>query len=90
MDSVPNTEGVVVYTMDYCPYCERAKRLLGTRGVAFQEIHVEMDDDSTWDQLFKKSGLRTMPQIYHNDQVVGGYTELAELDSKDQLQSLKK
>jgi glutaredoxin 3 len=80
---------VTVYTMDYCPYCERAKRLLGSRGVSFTEVRVAEDDDAKWDALFQKSGLRTMPQIFADERVIGGYTDLAALDAKDKLESLK-
>lgn len=81
--------GVVVYTMDYCPYCERAKRLLKERGVAFQEVRVPEDDEAQWDALYERSGMRTMPQIFAGDKLVGGFTELAEQDARDRLASLK-
>jgi glutaredoxin 3 len=80
---------VVVYTMDYCPYCERAKALLGQRGVPFTEIRVEEDDDAEWERLEKLTGLKTMPQIVYGKKVIGGYTDLAALDRQDQLVSLK-
>lgn len=80
---------VIVYTMDYCPYCERAKRLLEQRGVPFEEIRVAEDDDSKWDELYLRSGMRTMPQIFAGDQLIGGYTELAELDRRTGLAELK-
>lgn len=80
---------VEVYTMDYCPYCERAKALLKQKGVPFQEIRVAEDDDATWDALLERSGLRTMPQIYADGKVIGGYADLAALNEKDGLASLK-
>ena len=80
---------VRVYTMDYCPYCERAKALLKQRGIAFEEIRVDSDDDAQWEELHRRSGMRTMPQIYRDDQLVGGFQELSALDQKDQLSSLK-
>ena len=79
---------VVVYTMHYCPYCVRAKKLLTERGIAFKEILVEEDDDAQWEMLYQKSGMRTMPQIFFGDRLIGGYTDLAALDQKDQLASL--
>jgi glutaredoxin 3 len=79
---------VKVYTMSYCPYCTRAKQLLSKRGIQFEEIMVGEDDDAQWDALYKLSGMRTMPQIFNGDQLIGGYTELAALDQKDQLKSL--
>jgi glutaredoxin 3 len=80
---------VTVYTMESCPYCLRAKDLLKQRGIAFQEKLLSMDDDAAWDQLEKKSGMKTMPQIFAGDKLIGGYRELADLDQKDQLASLR-
>jgi len=80
---------VTVYTMDFCPYCERAKALLKQRGIPYSEIRVPMDDDSQWESLEKRSGLKTMPQIFHGERLVGGFNDLSALDSKDRLESLK-
>jgi glutaredoxin 3 len=80
---------VTVYTMDYCPYCLRAKELLKQRGIAFQEKLLSTDDDAAWDELEKKTGMKTMPQIFADEKLIGGYRELAELDQKDRLTSLK-
>ena len=80
---------VLVYTMNYCPYCERAKALLKKREIPFQEILVAEDDDAKWDELYRLSGMKTMPQIFHGERLIGGYTDLAAQDSKDQLASLK-
>ena len=80
---------VTVYTMDYCPYCERAKRLLSQRGIPFEEIRVAEEDDAAWDSLFARSGMRTMPQIFAGERLIGGYTELAAEDARDRLLSLK-
>jgi glutaredoxin 3 len=80
---------VTVYTMDYCPFCEQAKTLLKKRGVEFQEVRVAMDDDNQWETLYKRTGLRTMPQIFHGEEVIGGYTDLAALDQKQGLEHLK-
>ena len=91
------TAKVKVYTMNACPYCERAKQLLTQKGVPYQEIRVADDDDAAWDALYKKSGMRTMPQIFvtqeatqgTQDKLIGGYTELAALNSQKGLDSLK-
>ncbi len=80
---------VKVYTMEYCPYCESAKKLLKLRAVEFEEIKVASDDDAEWDRLYKLSGMKTMPQIYHGDKLIGGYDSLSALDRKDYLDSLK-
>ncbi len=75
--------------MDYCSYCEAAKRLLSRRGIAFQEIRVPMSDDATWDELFQRSGMKTMPQIYADGKLIGGYRELLIQDEEDGLAYLK-
>lgn len=80
---------VTVYTMNYCPFCERAKALLKQKGIPFKEVLLSEDDDQAWADLEKRSGMKTMPQLFHLDQLIGGYRELAALDEKDGLQSLK-
>ncbi|MCM2278437.1 MAG: iron donor protein CyaY [Oligoflexia bacterium] len=80
---------VTVFTTDSCPYCSRAKDLLQKRGVPFREVRVSWDDDGQWDALYRRSGMKTVPQIYAGDRLIGGYTELAKLDESDGLVSLK-
>ena len=82
-------EKVTIYTMNHCPYCENAKRLLTQRGVAYSEIKVPEEDDAAWDALYEKSKMRTMPQIFANDQLIGGFSELSKLDAQDELKSLR-
>ncbi len=80
---------VTVYTMDHCPFCERAKSLLKQRAVDYKEIRVPMDDDAQWVELEKKTGMKTMPQILHGEKLIGGFNDLDAIDKKDQLASLK-
>lgn len=82
-------EKVMVYTTQYCGYCVRAKELLKRRGVEFQEVLIGDDDDAQWTALEKRSGMRTMPQVFAGNSLIGGYQELAAQDQKDQLASLK-
>jgi glutaredoxin len=49
---------------------------------------VAEDDDAKWDELFARSGMKTMPQIFNGEDLIGGYSQLATLDQKDQLKSL--
>ncbi len=80
---------VTVYTSSYCPYCVRAKKLLNERGIEYEEILLAEEDDAAWDALTKRSGLKTVPQIFVGERLIGGYTDLAELDKKEGLDSLK-
>ena len=78
---------VVVYSTDYCPYCKLAKDLLTARGVTYTEIRVDLDAEKR-DEMVKKSGRRTVPQIFINDQPIGGYDDLAALAKSGKLDPL--
>lgn len=77
---------VTIYSKTYCPFCVRAKKLLENKGVPFEEIMVD-SDPQLFAELKQKSGMMTVPQIFINEKLVGGYTELAELESKGELDS---
>jgi glutaredoxin 3 len=68
-------KNISVYTINNCGYCEAAKSLLKSRGLAFQEINISDDDEARMD-LVQKTGHRTMPQIFIDDHFVGGFQEL--------------
>jgi len=72
-----------------CPFCVKAKGLLTQRGVSFETIMIDDWTDQAWDDFVKKSGMKTVPQVYVDGKLIGGYTQLAEVDEKDKLQSLK-
>jgi glutaredoxin 3 len=75
---------VKLYTKSNCPYCVRAKALLGRKGVAFEEIDVEGRDDlRVW--LVEATGQRTVPQIFAGERSLGGYSDLAALDASGEL-----
>lgn len=78
---------VKIYTTDNCPYCTRAKGLLKSKGIAFEEISMEGKLEEL-KALKEKTGLRTVPQIFIDDQLIGGFTELAAKDSKGELEGL--
>lgn len=80
---------VEVYTKDYCPYCDRAKDLLKRKGVEFSEIHLE-DKPDEFMALKKRTGLMTVPQIFINDQLVGGFSELSALEREGKLDPMLK
>lgn len=78
---------VVVYTKSYCSYCDRAKDLLTRKGIAFEEIYLD-DRPEEYATLKKRTGMMTVPQIFINDQLIGGYTELAALERDNKLDSM--
>ena len=75
---------IQIYTKSYCPYCDRAKSLFKQKGVSYEEISVEGNDE-LYTQLKQKTGMMTVPQIFINDELIGGYTDLAALDQKGLL-----
>jgi glutaredoxin 3 len=75
--------------MKQCPYCASAVLLLKKRGIAFETTLVDPNDDSMWEKLEKRSGMKTVPQIFHGNKLIGGFRELEALDQQDQLVSLQ-
>ena len=76
---------VKIYTTTYCGFCVRAKDLLKRKGVDFQELDVTGDDAMRAKLVEMSGGQRTVPQIFIGDTHVGGYTDLARLDSEGRL-----
>jgi glutaredoxin 3 len=75
---------VTVYTTQTCPYCDRARRLLKRKGVAFDEIPVDHDRERMA-EMVERSGRHTVPQIFIDDFHVGGYDDMALLDMEGEL-----
>lgn len=78
---------VTVYSKDYCPYCDRAKSLLESKGVAFEAIELQ-DQPAEFQKLKERTGLMTVPQIFIGEQLIGGYSDMADLDRKGELDKL--
>lgn len=76
---------VEIYTADYCPYCKHAKALFDGKGVAYEEIDVSGDDDARIALVKKAGGLRTVPQIFINDEHIGGFDAVSALDKEGKL-----
>ncbi len=75
---------LTVYTKDYCPYCIQAKNLLTSLGAAYEEIDVT-DNQDILIEIVKKSGMRTVPQIFLDDECLGWYTDIAALHREGKL-----
>jgi len=78
---------VVMYTTQWCGYCAAARELLRSKGVEFEDIGIDTDRDRR-QEMIEKSGAKTVPQIFINDESIGGYTELAALEAQEQLDNL--
>lgn len=78
---------VVIYTSAVCPWCDRAKQLLASKHVTWQEIRVDTDP-ALRAQMEQRSGKRTIPQIFINGQSVGGFDDLSALNRSGRLDTL--
>lgn len=78
---------VVVYSTTICPYCVRAKQLLKQKGVHFEDINLDKHPELRND-VVKRSGRRTVPQIWVGDTHVGGFDDLWALDRAGKLDPL--
>ena len=79
---------IEVYTKAFCPYCTRAKMLLGGKGADFREIDVTMDRAGFEAMVERANGRRTVPQVFIGGKHVGGSDDLAALDAKGELDAL--
>ncbi len=80
---------VVIYTKNNCVFCDRAKSLLNSKNVAFEEHNLEGKSDELR-VLMEKTGMRTVPQIFINDELVGGFDDLNALEKEGKLNDLLK
>jgi len=76
-----------MYSTRFCPYCMRARSLLRNKNVAYEEIDVG-SDTTLWQKMQALSGRDSVPQIFINDEPVGGYDDIAQLDRQGQLDSM--
>ena len=76
---------VELYTTSACPFCVRAKALLRNKGVQFEEIDVTDDDELREKMTELAGGRRTVPEVFINGQLVGGYEELRASDKSGEL-----
>ena len=80
---------VIVYSKSFCPFCDRAKKLLKNKGTAFEEINLD-DKPDEMDALKKRTGQMTVPMIFINNKLIGGFSELSALEAKNELDALLK
>jgi len=78
---------VVMYTTNWCPYCERARRTFAAKNVSIDEIDVESAPEKRA-EMQTRSGRRTVPQIFIGDHHVGGSDELLALEAAGELDGL--
>ena len=75
---------IEIYTKATCPFCHRAKALLNSKGVTFQELPIDGDAIKR-EEMIKRSGRTTVPQIFIDAQHIGGCDDLMALDQAGDL-----
>ncbi|MGD1804166.1 glutaredoxin 3 [Dapis sp. BLCC M126] len=76
---------VEIYTWSSCPFCIRAKALLEKKQVNYQEYAIDGDDVEREKMAVRANGRRSLPQIFINDQHIGGCDELHRLEAQGKL-----
>jgi glutaredoxin 3 len=80
---------IVMYSTSWCPYCSRARRLLESKGAQFREVDLDEQPEARA-EMIKRSGRRTVPQIFIGNTHVGGSDDLHALDASGGLDPLLK
>ena len=83
-------KSVTIYTGPLCNYCDAAKRLLVRNNVEYKEINIATVKGAMEEMIKKANGKRTIPQIFIDDQHIGGYDETRALEKENKLQDLLK
>lgn len=79
---------VEIYTKFLCPYCARAKKLLSSKDVEFEEYEISGGGEKRAEMIQRANGRTTVPQIFIDDHHVGGSDDLAELEREGKLDAL--
>ena len=81
---------ITIYTGPQCNYCDAAKRLLIRNKAPYNEINIATVEGAMDEMIEKANGKRTIPQIFFDDQHIGGYDEVRALEKDNKLQDLLK
>ena len=83
-------KNITMYTGPMCNFCEAAKRLFSRNNLKYQEIDISSTAGLREEMIKKSNGRRTIPQIFFDDQHIGGYDEVRALEKENKLQDLLK
>ena len=78
---------VQIYTSSYCPFCIRAKQLLDSKGINYDEISLDNNPDKKLEEM-QKHNWRTVPIILIDNELIGGYEQLIALERSNKLDEL--
>ena len=79
---------IEIYTTPFCPYCDRAKALLGRKGLDFEELDAPHGSAARRSAIERSGGRTTVPQIFIDGRSIGGSDELAALERAGKLDAL--
>ncbi len=79
---------IIIYTKSFCSYCNWAKNLLAAKNVEWEEINVSTDPERFSEMIERSSGRYTAPQVFIDDLHIGGFDELAALETRGELDPL--
>jgi len=79
---------IEIYTRDFCPYCTLAKRLLKTKGLAWQEINLSRNPERSGEMLQRAKGRTTVPEIFIQGSLIGGWDHLSAMERAGKLDLL--
>jgi|TARA_B100001741_G_C16180035_1_gene426400 glutaredoxin 3 len=83
-------KNITIYTGPLCNYCDAAKRLLTRNNIPYKEINIATVDGARDEMIKKANGKQTIPQIFFDNQHIGGYDEVRTLEKEKKLQDLLK
>jgi glutaredoxin 3 len=83
-------KNVKIYTGALCPFCDAAKKLLTRNNIEYKEINIATVDGAMEEMITKANGKRTVPQIFFDNQHIGGYDDIRALEKENKLQDLLK
>tara|TARA_B100001029_G_C14658556_1_gene233162 strand:- start:136 stop:390 length:255 start_codon:yes stop_codon:yes gene_type:complete len=81
-------KNITMYSGPMCAFCDAAKRLLLRNNLEYKEIDISTGTELRDEMIKKANGKRTIPQIFFDENHIGGYQELRELEKSGKLQTL--
>ena len=79
---------ITIYLTQFCPYCVRAKGLLNSKAVEYEEIDVGGEPELRQVMIEKSNGVTSVPQIFIGEYHVGGCDDMFALESAGKLDAL--
>jgi glutaredoxin 3 len=80
---------ITIYSTGNCPFCEKAKTFMNRRNIDFNEVRIDLGKDQLREFSRRTNGARSVPQIFIDDRLVGGFSELTEADMDGELDEFK-